>query len=619
MCGFVGFSGRLEDRKEILGRMTDRIIHRGPDMAGDYLDDDIAVGFRRLSIIDLSSAGAQPMTNSLEDSSVVVVCNGEIFNFKEMRAELIEKGHKFASEADTEVLLHGYEEYGETLTDRLRGMFAFVIWDKKQRRLFGARDFFGIKPFYYYKTADGALLFASEIKCFLDHPGFVKRVNEKALLPYMTFQYPVGEETFFKDVYVLPHAHRFSYDIDGGEMKIERYWDVNFNEKHIPFEECRDMLDETIRESVKAHLNADVPVGSFLSGGIDSSYITATLMPDKTFSVGFDVSGTDTTFNETDYAAELSGILGIENYRKMLTADECFEAFPDIIYHMDEPQSNPSCVPLWFLAKLAREQVTVALSGEGADEIYAGYEWYDETPMMRKYKKLPGGLRLALARAAKKLPYFKGHDFIIRSSGHPEEYFIGQAYVYSPKEAKAMLTEGYRNAPSPQEITAPFYARVKGKSELEKKQYLDINLWMPGDILLKADRMSMAHSLELRVPFLDKKVMEFAQTIPHEYKINEINTKYILREASKKVLPREWVERKKKGFPVPIRYWLREDKYYNIVKGYFTAPYAAEFFDTSALMKLLDEHKAGKANNGRKIWTAFTFLTWYKRYFIDIK
>lgn len=619
MCGFVGFSGRLEDRKEILGRMMDRIIHRGPDMAGDYLDDDIAIGFRRLSIIDLSIAGAQPMTNTLEDSSVVVVCNGEIFNFKEMRAELIEKGHKFASEADTEVLLHGYEEYGETLTDRLRGMFAFVIWDKKQRRLFGARDFFGIKPFYYYKTADGKLLFASEIKCFLDHPGFVKRVNENALLPYMTFQYPVGEETFFKDVFVLPHAHRFSYDIDGGEMKIERYWDVNFNEKHIPFEECRDMLDETVRESVKAHLNADVPVGSFLSGGIDSSYITATMMPDKTFSVGFNVSGTDTTFNETDYAAELSGILGIENYRKMLTADECFEAFPDIIYHMDEPQSNPSCVPLWFLAKLAREQVTVVLSGEGADEIYAGYEWYDETPMMRKYKKLPGGLRLALARAAKKLPYFKGHDFIIRSSGHPEEYFIGQAYIYSPKEAKALLREEYRHGASPQKITAPFYARVKGKSELEKKQYLDINLWMPGDILLKADRMSMAHSLELRVPFLDKKVMEFAQTIPHEYKINEINTKYILREASKKVLPREWVERKKKGFPVPIRYWLREDKYYNIVKGYFTSSYAAEFFDTSALTALLDEHKAGKANNGRKIWTVFTFLTWYKRYFIDIK
>lgn len=619
MCGFVGFSGRLEDRKETLKKMTDRIIHRGPDMAGDYLDDDIAIGFRRLSIIDLSIAGAQPMTNSLEDSSVVVVCNGEIFNFKEMRAELIEKGHKFASEADTEVLLHGYEEYGDALTDRLRGMFAFAIWDKKKRRLFGARDFFGIKPFYYYKTADGALLFASEIKCFLDHPGFVKRVNEKALLPYMTFQYPVGEETFFKDVFVLPHAHRFSYDIDGGEMKIERYWDVNFNEKHTPFEECRDMLDETVRESVKAHLNADVPVGSFLSGGIDSSYITATMMPDKTFSVGFDVSGTDTTFNETDYAAELSGMLGIENYRKMLTADECFEAFPEIIYHMDEPQSNPSCVPLWFLAKLAREQVTVVLSGEGADEIYAGYEWYDETPMMRKYKKLPGGLRLALARAAKKLPYFKGHDFLIRSSGHPEEYFIGQAYVYSPKEAKALLTEGYRNAPGPQEITAPFYARVQGKSELEKKQYLDINLWMPGDILLKADRMSMAHSLELRVPFLDKKVMEFAQTIPHEYKINEINTKYILREASKKVLPREWVERKKKGFPVPIRYWLREDKYYNIVKGYFTSSYAVEFFDTSALTALLDEHKAGKANNGRKIWTAFTFLTWYKKYFIDIK
>ena len=610
MCGFAGFSGRLENKKEIINAMMGRIIHRGPDMAGDFIDDDMALGFRRLSIIDLSEDGAQPMTN--EDGSIVTVFNGEIYNFAELREELSAKGHCFKCHADTEVLVHGYEEYGESLVERLRGMFAFVIWDRNKKTLFGARDHFGIKPFYYRSLSDGSLIFGSEIKSFLEHPNFVKAVNRRALRPYLTFQYSVMEETFFEGVNKLLPAHCFTWNAEDG-MKIRRYWDVDFTEGEESFEHYRDELDATVRESVAAHRISDVRVGSFLSGGVDSSYITAALMPDETFSVGFAFD----KFNETDEAGELSRLLGIKNYKKIIEADECFENFEDIQYHMDEPQSNPSSVPLYFLAKLAKEHVTVVLSGEGADEIYAGYEWYDETPMMRKYKKLPKPLRIAAASAARKLPYFKGHDFIIKGSSRPEDYFIGQALVFPEKEALSVLNDKYRDAPSVKEITAPIYERVKGKSELVKKQYLDLNLWLPGDILLKADKMSMASSLELRVPFLDKVVMKQAQEIPSRFKINEKNTKYVLREASHKTLPDEWANRTKKGFPVPIKYWLREDKYYNIVKEYFMSDFAAEFFRRDAIMKLLDDHKNGKAQNQRKIWTVFTFLVWYKKFFIE--
>jgi asparagine synthase (glutamine-hydrolyzing) len=612
MCGFVGYTGKLENKKRILNKMMDRIIHRGPDMADDYIDDDVALGFRRLSIIDLSEAGSQPMTN--ENGSVIIVFNGEIYNFMEIKEDLLKRGHIFKTQCDTEVLIHGYEEYGHKIVYKLRGMFAFVIWDKNKKILFGARDFFGIKPFYYSKLKGGGFIFGSEIKSFLDHPNFHKEVNKDSLLPYLTFQYSSQDETFFKGVYKLPPAHYFTYSLDNDEINVERFWDIDFREQRVPFDECVDNLDNIVNESVEAHRIADVKVGTFLSGGIDSSYITASMMPDKTFSVGFDYN----KFNETNYAKELSDILGINNYSRMLSAEECFGAFSDIQYHMDEPQSNPSSVPLYFLAELASEHVTVVLSGEGADEIFAGYEWYDETPAMRKYKKLPHLLRIMMAGLTKKLPYFKGHDFIIKSSGRPEDYFLGQAYVFPENEAYDIVNADYRKAPSTRDITGEIYSRVSNKSELVKKQYLDLNLWLPGDILLKADKMSMAHSLELRVPFLDKVVMQAAETIPADYKINGINSKYVLRKAAEKTIPKEWANRIKVGFPVPIRYWLKEQKYYDIVKSHFTSDYAKEFFNQAKLMKLLDDHYNDITNNGRKIWTVFTFLVWYKRFFIDI-
>ena len=611
MCGFVGFTGFLENRKEVLNKMMDRIIHRGPDMAGEFMSDGIALGFRRLSILDLSEAGKQPMV--APDGSCALVFNGEIYNFQDIRKELIEKGHSFHSNCDSEVILHGYMEYGKAIVDKLRGMFAFVIWDKRDNSLFGARDYFGIKPFYYTEGKNGELIFGSEIKSFLDHPNFIKQVNEKALKPYLTFQYSSQDETFFKGVFKLPPAHLFVYR--NGKMDISRYWDIEFDRKYKPFEEYTREIDEVVNESVRAHKISDVKVASFLSGGIDSSYITASLMPNETFSVGFDYN----KFNETDYAKELSDILGIENKRKLITADECFEAFPTIQYHMDEPQSNPSSVPLYFLAQLAKQDVTVVLSGEGADEIYAGYAEYDISPNEKKYRKIPKCVRRLAARTALKMKYFKGHDFILRGGEMPEEYFVGEAKVFSEAESDLILKDEFKKAPSVREICAGIYKNVKDKDELTKKQYLDLRLWLPGDILLKADKMSMAHSLELRVPFLDRRVMEHAEGIPHEYKINGKNTKYVLREASRKTLPDEWADRIKLGFPVPIRYWLREDKYFNIVKEYFESDFAAIFFDTNALMSMLCDHKNEVKNCQRKIWTVFTFLVWYKRFFIDEK
>ncbi len=612
MCGFAGFTGFIERRDEIIEKMNNRIFHRGPDMGNTYLGDGITLGFRRLSILDLRESAGQPMTS--RDGKSVIVFNGEIYNFRELRDELTTLGSSFDTTCDTEVLLEGYRKFGRDIIKKLRGMFAFAIWDFETQSLFGARDMFGIKPLYYTVLGDGNLLFGSEIKSFLEHPDFVMEVNEKALRPYLTFQYSADNETFFKGVYKLPQAHFFTYE--GGKLTVERYRDIDFSPEEKPFDTYVDEIDTVVRESVKAHSVSDVKVGSFLSGGVDSSYITACLMPDKTFSVGFDYH----KFNETDYAAELSGKLGVENHKKLLTADECFDSFSDIQYHMDEPQSNPSSVPLYFLARLAKEHVTVVLSGEGADEIYAGYEDYNVNSLARKYRKIPAFLRRAAACAAKALPYFKGHDFIIKNSGRPEDWFIGQAKVYSDAEALDILKPEYKSGKSVRDITAPIYKRAKGLDELSKKQYLDLNLWLPGDILLKADKMSMAASLELRVPFLDYEVMRHASSLPARYKITRENTKYVFRKAANKTLPDEWADREKKGFPVPIRFWLREDKYYNIVKDYFTSDFASKFFDTDKLMAILDEHKNSDDrahDRGRKIWTVFTFLVWYKRFFMD--
>lgn len=606
MCGFTGFIGETSNSSAVLEQMMNTIIHRGPDSSGMFIDNKTALGFRRLSIIDLE-ADSQPLYN--EDESYVLIFNGEIYNFMQLREELIAKGHVFVSHTDSEVLIHGYEEFGERLIEKLRGMFAFVIWDRKEEKLFAARDMFGIKPFYYAQM-NGTLIFGSEIKSFLPHPHFNKRLNKEALKPYLTFQFPVLNETFFKDVFKLPAAHYMTYQ--NGETNIQRYWSPEFNPAdQQPLDKVVDEIDQVVRESVQAHRISDVKVGSFLSSGVDSSYVASILKPDKTFTVGF----SDKNFSEIDNAKALSEELGIDNVNEILDSEKCFDKLEEIQYMMDEPHSNPSIVPLYFLAEIASRDVTVVLSGEGADELFGGYAEYDTTSSMKKYKKLPSMVRKPLGMIAKQLPEVRGKNFLIKGGLSPEEWFIGQAKIFEEKEAHGILTNEYNQAPSVKEIVKPYYDMVKQEDDVTKMQHLDLHLWLVDDILLKADKMSMAHSLELRVPFLDREVMNVAAKVPVKYRINDIDTKYAFRLAAGRALPEESANRKKIGFPVPIRHWIREERYYLKIQAYFESANAALFFDQQEIMALLNDHYQNKANNARKIWTIFMFLVWYKKYF----
>lgn len=606
MCGFVGFTNKISDSGEVLSRMTESIKHRGPDSEGEYIDSDVALGFRRLSIIDIST-GSQPIFN--EDGSKVLVFNGEIYNYRDLRAELIDKGHTFTTNTDSEVLLHGYEEWGDQLLNRLRGMFAFVIWDKKSKEIFGARDFFGIKPMYYAEM-NGTFMFGSEIKSFLCHPSFEKKLNTDARENYLTYQYSPCAETFFKGVYKLLPAHWFRYK--NGIMKTERYWSVNFDDDNKPdLEEWVNRISSTFRDSVEAHKIADVEVGSFLSSGVDSSYVAAVANVDKTFTVGF---GEDERYNEIGYAKEFSKYIGKENISKVITADEYWGEFPKIQYHMDEPLADPAAVALYFVCKLASESVKVVLSGEGADELFGGYNIYKEPDDVAIYNAVPMPIRREIGKLCSRLPHKRGVNFFIRRGKTLEERFIGNAYIFSESERKDILAIK-TNAPAAAEITKPFYDMVKGKDNVTKMQFLDINLWMTGDILLKADKMSMANSLELRVPFLDKEVMALAQRIPKKYRVTKENTKYAMRMAAHRACPPRTADKKKLGFPVPIRVWLKEDEYYNKVKAEFESENARKFFKPEKLISLLEDHRDGKYDYSRKIWTVYTFLVWYKVYF----
>ncbi len=607
MCGIVGFTNSITNADDVLGKMMDRIKHRGPDSEGKYIDDNIAMGFRRLSIIDLSDVGSQPIFN--EDRTLVLTFNGEIYNFKELREQLVRAGHKFYTATDSEVLIHGYEEWGESLLDKLRGMFAFVIYNTVTGELFGARDFFGIKPFYYAEMG-GTFMWGSEIKSFLDHPAFKKELNTDVLETYLTFQYSPTEDTFFKGVRKLPAAHCFTYK--DGKLKVRRYWEVKFNADNSPdLEEWVQRISDTFKNSVDAHKFADVEVGSFLSSGVDSSYVAAVADVDKTFTVGF---GEDEKYNEIGYAKEFSKYIGKANYSKVITPEEYWDNLKKIQYHMDEPLADPAAIALFFVCGLASEQVKAVLSGEGADEIFGGYNIYHNPDDMAGYFKLPRALRKGVGAVAEKLPHKHGVNYLIRGSKDLDERFIGNAYIFSEKERKEILRIK-TNAPDAMAITKPFYDKVRDQDQVTQMQYLDLHLWMTGDILLKADKMSMAHSLELRVPFLDRRVMELAQQIPKKYRVNKENTKYAMRIAALKACPPQTANKKKLGFPVPTRVWLREEKYYNIVKNSFTSPVAEKFFNTKALVELLDAHREEKYDYSRKIWTVFTFLIWYDVYF----
>lgn len=611
MCGICGFTGKLPDSKEVLTRMMDRIIHRGPDSAGQFITDKAAWGFRRLSIIDLDH-GSQPMFN--EDNSIVIVFNGEIYNFMTLREELTAKGHVFRNNSDTEVLVHGYEEWGTELPKHCRGMFAFMIYDMNKDLAFGARDYFGIKPFYY-GVIDGNLVFGSEIKSILEYPGYVKKVNTEALEQYLTFQYSVLPETFFKGIYKLAPAHSILFK--DGEVTIERYWEPDFDiDENANLDELVDKIDAQIQESVQAHMISDVEVGSLLSSGIDSSYIATVSKADKTFTVGFDYD----KFNEISYAQDLSEKIGTQNFSKLITEEEYWSVLPEIQYYMDEPLADASCVALYFVDKTAAEHVKVVLSGEGADEFFGGYNIYHEPVSLHGYQKLPKGLRRFVGKAAEMImpEGMRGRSFLMRGALDVEERFIGNAKRFSVKERKKILKNA-TPAKAPWKLTKPYYDKVKHLDDTTKMQYIDMNFWLIGDILLKGDKMSMRHSLECRVPFMDREVYKLAKTIPTKYKLAEGTTKYALRKAAKRHIPEATAMKKKLGFPVPIGLWLREDKYYEQVKASFESPAAQKFFNTKELVKMLDQHKKGKLDNSKKIWVVYMFLMWYDVYFVQEK
>ncbi len=609
MCGFVGFTNYMGDDGTVLSAMMDKIVHRGPDSAGMYVDDDVALGFRRLSIIDLND-GNQPMFN--EDASLVLVFNGEIYNFKDLREELQKFGHSFANNSDSEVLLHGYEQWGENLVKKLRGMFAFVIFNKNDGSIFGARDMFGIKPFYYTLT-DNTFIFGSEIKALLPHPEFEKVLNEQALAHYLSFQYSPTEETFFKGVYKLPPAHYFTFK--NGEMKKTRYFRPDFKAVPGVIEFFADEVDKTVRESVEAHKIADVEVGSFLSSGVDSSYIAEAAKVDKTFTVGFD-SNDGNRYNEIHFAKEFADTIGVENISKVITPQEYWSAFPKIQYHMDEPLADPAAIALYFVSNLASQHVKVVMSGEGADELFGGYRVYGEPLTLTAYDRLPFAVRRIVSKICEHLPQMRGINYLVRRGKTIEERFIGNANIFSKKERDKLLkSQTAKAAPEPKILCDKFYDEIADKDTVTKMQYLDINMWLVGDILLKADKTSMANSLELRVPFLDKKVLQLAETLPLDCRVNTKTTKLALRRAAEKTLPASTARKDKLGFPVPIREWLKSDEYYNTVKSQFTSDTAEKYFDTQRLVKLLDTHKMGKKDLSRKIWTVYTFLVWHSEYF----
>lgn len=607
MCGFTGYINKKDNKQQTIELMSNMIKHRGPDDYQSYVDEDIALGFRRLSIIDLQN-GIQPMTN--EDDSIIITFNGEIYNFQELRKDLIAKGHKFKNNSDTEVIIHGYEEYKEDIVPKLRGMFAFVIWDKKNKELFGARDYFGIKPFYYYQN-DDTFMFSSEIKSFLANEDFHKEMNKQALKTYLTFQYSALDETFFKGVYRLKPGHYLKYK--NHELTIKPYFSFDYEESHERLDEVIKKMNNTLKTSVEYHKISDVKVGAFLSGGVDSSYITTTLMPDTTYSVGFNYD----FFNETTDAERLSELIKVNNKCKMISLDEFREGVKKVQYYSDEPHANLSAVALYYLSALARQDVKVVLSGEGADELYGGYDLYHETNAFKKYQKVPKFIRKGVGALATLLPEVRGKHFLIRASQNLEDYYIGQAFIFNDKESNDILTDNYKTNISFKDVTKPYYDKVKGKSDLVKKQFLDMNLWLPNDILLKADKMTMANSLELRVPFLDKVVFKESLTLDDDQKVHNDITKYAFRLASEEILPEEWSKRKKKGFPVPFAIWLKEKELYEDVKNIFESDFTKEFFDTDKLNTLLEQHYHNKKNNARKIYTIYCFLLWYKQYFVD--
>lgn len=616
MCGFVGFideNDQTYDHRAAIVAMTDAIAHRGPDSEGYFEDGRAALGFRRLAIIDLAGAN-QPLYN--ENRSLVLVFNGEIYNYRELRRQLIAAGHAFSTQGDAEVVLHGFERWGAGVLDRLRGMFAFALYDTATGELFCARDAFGIKPLYY-AVEGGRILFGSEIKGLLAHPHARRSLNERWLAHWLCMEYLPDEETLFEGVRKLPAGHWLRWR--NGRAECGRWFVPRFApDAGRSLEESAEAIEAALRESVAAHAIADVDVGCFLSAGMDSSLVAreaARIMEARTFTIGWG----EGRFSELEAAATFARATGLPNEGRILDAEQFFASVPAVQYAMDEPLPNPSAVPLYHLCAMAAESVKVVLSGEGADELFGGYPYYQECLAFAPYMMVPAPARRALAAAARRLPEgTHGRRFLMRGAHPLPERYIRLEYNFPWAEALDLLAPelGARcaAAPTPWELAAPLFAEIKA-DEITAMQTADILTWMQQDILLKADKMSMASSLELRVPFLDREVFALASTLPASQRVGRRETKIALRAAAARTLPQATATMPKQGFVTPLAQWLRKDPWREQVHEVLNSERARRFFRTDRLNALLDEHQRGPRSHMKKIWSAYCFLNWHEQYF----
>lgn len=602
MCGIAGLISPARADAAALAPMLARIAHRGPDGQGTFVEGPAALGHCRLAIIDLQG-GAQPLYS--EDKNFVVVFNGEIYNYRELTAELTALGHTFTTRTDTEVLLHGWEQWGRELLPRLRGMFAFALWDRRAQVLFCARDMFGIKPLYYCRCADGTLLFASEIKAFLDHPSFEKQLNTAQLPLYLSYQYSPGRDTFFAGVQKLLPGHFLEFS--EGIVRTTRWVQPAFLPGDTP--PAPDELEAVLRQSAEAHKIADVEVAGFLSGGVDSAYLTALARPARTYTISY----AEPKYDESFPARALARNLGLRNRVRCISPGEFWDAVPAVQYHMDEPMADAAAVALYFLNREAARDVKVVLSGEGADELFGGYNIYRDPFTARWYNRLPPWLRGGLGAAASLLPPGPGVNFLVRRGLSLEERYFGPTALLTEREKRRLLP-GYEGDGDPVCLTESSWDMTEDQDPVTRMQQVDLQLWLAGDILLKADKMSMAHSLELRVPYLDKEVFALAAALPATAKANARMTKIALRQAAARTLPPSAAARKKLGFPVPVRDWLRQEPYTSRVRAVFSRPAAGEFFNVRLLHTMLNHHLHG-GDCWRQIWCVYSFLIWYEQFF----
>lgn len=610
MCGFIGMirnnpSIPNEESMNAFKNQNDIITHRGPDDEGYFHDDYVSFGFRRLSIIDLDSGG-QPL--SYDNDKLWLIFNGEIYNYVELRKELADEGYEFATESDTEVIAALFSKHKENAFQYLRGMFSILVWDKENETFYGARDPFGIKPLFYYETEESAL-FASEkksITLMMDK----KDVSHEALQHYLSFQFVPEPMTMTPGIKKVEPGHYFVKQ-PGEAIVFTRYWHATFNPILMEKQNWIKRIQDVMYDSVNVHMRSDVPVGSFLSGGIDSTIIVAMakeINPNiKTFSVGFEREG----FSEVDVAKETAEKLDVENISYIISPEEYIEKLPKIMWHMDDPLADPSCVPLYFVAREARKHVKVVLSGEGSDELFGGYNIYREPESLKMFNSIPNPAKGLLARVADVLPEgVRGKSFLARGTTPLRERYIGNAKMFEDEEKRQLLKQ-YNENISYHQITGKLFDYVADYPLVNQMQYVDIHTWMRGDILLKADRVTMANSLELRVPFLDKEVFRVANEIPVDLKIANGATKAILREASRGIIPDHVLDRKKLGFPVPIRHWLK-DELNGWAKQLIKDSQTDDLLHKSYILNLLEAHCQGKGDYSRKIWTVLMFMLWHQ-------